>query len=51
VLRVTVSWLIVVLGAIAPFGLAAALLGFLVYRAVRWFARRRPRPQAAPPDR
>jgi hypothetical protein len=41
-LRVTVSWLLAALGAVAPIAVALALAGYLGYRARRWLLRRRP---------
>jgi len=47
-LRVTVSWLLAIAGAIAPFAAIVAVIGYLGYRARRWFTRRgRPRPSPA----
>jgi hypothetical protein len=40
-LRVTVSWLLAALGAVAPIAVALALAGYLGYRARRWLLRRR----------
>jgi hypothetical protein len=40
-LRVTVSWALAVLGALAPFVIIAALAGFAAYRTRRWLLRRR----------
>ena len=47
-LRVTLSWLVVALGAIAPLGLAAVLIGYLAWLLMRWFTRRRTPPPAPP---
>jgi hypothetical protein len=41
-LRVTVDWALIVLAAIAPFLVIAALAGFAAYRGRRWLLRRRP---------
>jgi len=41
-LRVTVSWTLAFLGAIAPFAAIAAIAGYVVYRGRRWLIRRRP---------
>jgi hypothetical protein len=40
-LRVTVSWLLAVLGAAAPIAVVVALIGYLGYRGRRWLMRRR----------
>jgi Domain of unknown function (DUF4349) len=40
-LRVTLSWILAFLGAIAPFAAAAALAGYVAYRGRRWLVRRR----------
>jgi hypothetical protein len=48
-LRVTVSWTLAFLGAIAPFAAIAALAGYVTYRARRWLTRRRPAAQPASP--
>ncbi|HTX28641.1 MAG TPA: DUF4349 domain-containing protein [Streptosporangiaceae bacterium] len=47
-LRITVSWTLAFLGAIAPFAVIAAVVVFLVYRGRRWLLRRRPAAQAQP---
>jgi hypothetical protein len=39
-LRVTVSWALAVLAAVAPFAVFAAVAAFAAYRARRWLARR-----------
>ncbi len=41
-LRVTGSWTLAFLGAIAPFAAIAAIAGYVVYRGRRWLIRRRP---------
>jgi hypothetical protein len=46
-LRVTLSWLLAILGAAAPIAAVVALLGYLGYRGRRWLLRRRP-PASAP---
>ena len=46
-LRITVSWTLAFLGAIAPFAAIAAIALFVIYRARRWLARRRPAPPSA----
>ena len=40
-LRVTVSWTLAFVGALAPFALIAALAIFVIYRGRRWLTRRR----------
>jgi Domain of unknown function (DUF4349) len=47
-LRVTVSWTLAFLGAIAPFAVVLAAVGYLVYRGRRWRTGRRP--AAGPPS-
>jgi Domain of unknown function (DUF4349) len=49
-LRVTVSWTLAFLGAVAPFAAVAALAGFVVYRGRRWLTRRRPAAGPARPE-
>jgi hypothetical protein len=49
-LRITVSWTLAFLGALAPFAVIAALAVFVVYRGRRWLIRRRPAAQAASPE-
>ena len=49
-LRVTVSWTLAFLGAVAPFAAVAALAGFVVYRGRRWLIRRRPAADPASPE-
>jgi hypothetical protein len=49
-LRVTVSWTLAVLGAVAPFAVIAALAALVVYRGRRWVIRRRPKAPAASPE-
>jgi hypothetical protein len=49
-LRVTVSWVLAFLGAIAPFAGIAALAGFAVYRGRRRLIRRRPAAGPASPE-
>jgi hypothetical protein len=49
-LRVTVSWLLAILGAIAPFAAVVAVAGFVAYRVRRWLmARTRGAPAAGSP--
>jgi Domain of unknown function (DUF4349) len=40
-LRITVSWTLAFVGAVAPFALIAALAAFVIYRGRRWLLRRR----------
>jgi hypothetical protein len=40
-LRVTVSWILAFLGAVAPFAAIAAIAGYVIYRGRRWAIRRR----------
>jgi hypothetical protein len=48
-LRITVAWILAVLGAVAPFAAIAAVAAFVIYRGRRWLLRRRlPAPPAAP---
>jgi Domain of unknown function (DUF4349) len=47
-LRVTVSWILALLGAIAPFAVVLAIAGYVVYRGRRWLIRRRPAEPTAP---
>ena len=49
-LRVTVSWILALLGAVAPFAAVAALAGFVVYRGRRWLIHRRPAAGPASPE-
>ena len=49
-LRVTVSWTLAFLGAIAPFAVILAIAGYVIYRGRRWVIRRRPAAQAASPE-
>ncbi len=49
-LRVTLSWTLAFLGAIAPFAAIAAIAGYTIYRARRWMIRRRPAPRPAAPE-
>ncbi len=49
-LRVTVSWTLAFLGAIAPFAAILAIAGYVIYRGRRWVIRRRPTAQAASPE-
>ena len=49
-LRVTVSWTLAFLGAIAPFAAIAGVAGYVTYRARRWLIRRRPAAPSASPE-
>jgi hypothetical protein len=49
-LKVTLSWTLAFLGAIAPFAAVAAVAGYAIYRARRWMIRRRPAPRPAAPE-
>jgi len=49
-LKVTLSWILAFLGAIAPFAAIAAIAGYAIYRARRWMIRRRPGPRPAAPE-
>jgi hypothetical protein len=48
-LRVTVSWILAFLGAVAPFAAIAAIAGYVIYRGRRWVIRRRPGTAPASP--
>ena len=50
-LRITVSWTLAFLGAIAPFAAILALAGYAAYRGRLWLARRKPAAPGAAPDR
>jgi Domain of unknown function (DUF4349) len=47
-LRLTLSWLLAVLGAVAPFGVVIALIAYLAYRGRRWLVRQRTPPASEP---
>ena len=49
-LKVSLSWTLAFLGAIAPFAAIAAIAGYAIYRARRWMLRRRPAPGPATPE-
>jgi Domain of unknown function (DUF4349) len=49
-LRITVSWTLAFLGAIAPFAAVLAFAGYVIYRSRRWLIRRRPAAQSASPE-
>jgi len=47
--KVTVSWLLAFLGAIAPFAAIVAVAGYVIYRGRRWLIRRKPGPTTPRP--
>jgi hypothetical protein len=49
-LKVSLSWTLAFVGAIAPFAAIAAIAAYAVYRARRWMIRRRPAPRPAAPE-
>jgi hypothetical protein len=49
-LKVSLSWTLAFLGAIAPFAAIAVIAGYAIYRARRWLLRRRPAPRPAAPE-
>jgi hypothetical protein len=49
-LRITVSWTLAFLGAIAPFAAIVAIAGYVIYRGRRWLVRRRPAAKSAAPE-
>jgi hypothetical protein len=49
-LRITVAWLLAVLGAAAPFAAVVAVAGYVVYRGRRWLLRRRPAAGPSAPE-
>lgn len=49
-LRITVSWTLAFLGAIAPFAAIVAIAGYVIYRGRRRLVRRRPSAQSASPE-
>jgi Domain of unknown function (DUF4349) len=49
-LRITVSWTLAFLGAIAPFAVVVAIVGYVVYRGRRRLIRRRPAAGPASPE-
>ena len=49
-LRITVSWTLAFLGAIAPFAAIAAIAGYVLYRSRRRLLRRRPAAPSASPE-
>jgi hypothetical protein len=49
-LRITVSWTLAFLGAIAPFAAIVAIFGYVIYRGRRWLIHRRPAAPSASPE-
>ena len=49
-LKVTLSWTLAFLGAIAPFAAIVAIAGYAIYRGRRWILRRRPASRPAAPE-
>jgi hypothetical protein len=49
-LRITVSWTLAFLGAIAPFAAFAVIAGYVIYRGRRWLIRRKPAAPSASPE-
>ena len=49
-LRITVSWTLAFLGAIAPFAAVTAITGYVIYRGRRRLIRRRPAAPTASPE-
>ena len=49
-LKVSLSWTLAFLGAIAPFAAIAAIAGYAIYRTRRWMLRRRPAPRSTAPE-
>jgi hypothetical protein len=49
-LRVTLSWTLAFLGAVAPFVAIAVIAGYAIYRARRWMLRRKPASRPAAPE-
>ncbi len=49
-LRITVSWILAFLGAIAPFAVILAVAGYVIYRGRRWLIRRRPTAATSAPE-
>ena len=49
-LRVTLSWTLAFLGAVAPFVAIAVIAGYAIYRARRWMLRRKPALRPAAPE-
>jgi hypothetical protein len=49
-LRISVSWTLAFLGAVAPFAAIVAIAGYVIYRGRRRLVRRRPPAQSASPE-
>jgi uncharacterized protein DUF4349 len=49
-LRVTVSWTLAFLGAVAPFAVILAVAGYAAYRGRRWLTGRKPAGETAAPE-
>jgi len=49
-LRITVSWTLAFLGAVAPFAIVVAVVGYVIYRGRRRLIRRRPAAGPASPE-
>jgi hypothetical protein len=49
-LRITVSWTLAFLGAVAPFAAVVAVAGYIIYRGRRWVLNRRPAAQPVSPE-
>jgi Domain of unknown function (DUF4349) len=49
-LKVSLSWTLAFLGAIAPFAAVGAIAAYAIYRARRWMIRRRTAPRPAAPE-
>jgi hypothetical protein len=49
-LRVTVSWTLAFLGAVAPFAVILAVAGYAAYRGRRWLTGRKPAAKTASPE-
>ena len=49
-LRITVSWTLAFLGAVAPFAAIVVVAGYAIYRGRRWMIRRRPAARPASPE-
>jgi len=49
-LKVSLSWTLAFLGAIAPFVAIGGIAAYAIYRARRWMIRRRPAPRPAAPE-
>ncbi|MGH3186858.1 MAG: DUF4349 domain-containing protein [Streptosporangiaceae bacterium] len=49
-LRITVTWTLAFLGAVAPFAAVVAVAAYVVFRGRRWVLHRRPAPEPASPE-